>query len=461
MASKHTLSLRGDTFEAIGSYLFSDNSVERAGYLFCRISRTDDETRMIARDFVAVSPGEVVAASTTGMTIASRSYIRAMQRADQNGEAILFVHSHPKGVARFSERDDEQEAPFFEAVYRRVHHDLVHGSIVFADQTTATGRVYYLDGRVAPIDRIRVIGQRFRFFEGTAQAALLPQFFDRQILAFGKATQELLSSLHVGIVGYGGTGSSIGEQLIRLGVGSLTVIDDDVVTETNPARLYGSGTFDRGAKKVGIARRSAERIGFGTRVNAIDGSIAREEICARLRDCDIVFGCTDDQLGRSILTRLALFYYIPVFDVAVSIESEDGHVGGVFGRVTTLVPGAACLFCRKRVRPERIAAESLLLVNPEEYRKRRGERYAEELKEDDPSIIFLTTAISASAVGEFFQRLTGAIGDERTGTELLHLFSDSKLLSTATAPDPDCLCGDMVRWGMGDTAPLLGITWPT
>ena len=33
MASKHTLSLRGDTFEAIGSYLFSDNSVERAGYL--------------------------------------------------------------------------------------------------------------------------------------------------------------------------------------------------------------------------------------------------------------------------------------------------------------------------------------------------------------------------------------------------------------------------------------------
>ena len=41
--------------------------------------------------------------------------------------------------------------------------------------------------------------------------------FDRQVRAFGADIQELLATLRIGIVGNGGTGSPVAEQLIRLG----------------------------------------------------------------------------------------------------------------------------------------------------------------------------------------------------------------------------------------------------
>jgi tRNA A37 threonylcarbamoyladenosine dehydratase len=50
----------------------------------------------------------------------------------------------------------------------------------------------------------------------------------------------LLSNLNVGIVGAGGTGSALAEQLIRLGIGNLIVIDDDVFKSSNINRVYGS-----------------------------------------------------------------------------------------------------------------------------------------------------------------------------------------------------------------------------
>lgn len=455
---RYTLSFREETFRAIGADLFSDMAVERAGYLFCRPSVTRTETRLVAREFIAVAPGDLLSASSTGLSIASRSYVRAMQRADRNGEALFFIHSHPRGVAEFSGTDDEEEPPFFAAVHRRVHHDLVHGSIVFADPETVAGRVYLSNGTTAPIDRFRVVGRRLHFFDHAERGAV-PARFDRQVLAFGKATQRLLSSIHAGVVGYGGTGSSVFEQLMRLGIGKLTVIDDDVVTETNPTRIYGSRTSDAGLKKVEVARRSLDLLGYGTELDAVDGTISHETVCARLRDCDVVFGCTDDQLGRAALTRLALYYYIPVIDVAVSISVDNSHVDGIFGRVTTLVPGGACLFCRRRIQPERIAAESLLLANPEEYRRRRGEDYVVDLDQENPSVIFLTTAVAAGALWEFFRRITGIADAGTTSTETLYLFDRSTLVCTARTPEPDCLCGDPSRQGLGDTSPFLGLGW--
>ena len=71
--------------------------------------------------------------------------------------------------------------------------------------------------------------------------------------------------------------------------------------------------------------------------------------------------------------------------------------------------------------PERIAAESLLLVNPEEYRERRGERYGGGTQGRRSFNHLSYDGHLASAAGSSSNCLTGAIGDERTGTELLHL----------------------------------------
>ena len=61
--------------------------------------------------------------------------------------------------------------------------------------------------------------------------------FDRQILLFGAAGQEKIAAARVAIVGLGGLGSHVAQQLAYLGVRSLVLVDGDCVTRSNLNRL--------------------------------------------------------------------------------------------------------------------------------------------------------------------------------------------------------------------------------
>ena len=122
---------------------------------------------------------------------------------------------------------------------------------------------------------------------------------------------------------------------------------------SNVSRVYGSGVYDEALPKVNITARLAATIGLGTTVNRVHGHLSFKSVARRLLDCDILFGCTDDEWGRSILNRLALWYHLPVFDMGVQIDTDGDTIRGIQGRVTTLLAGAACLFCRRRLSAER------------------------------------------------------------------------------------------------------------
>src|SRR5207244_4164085 len=81
--------------------------------------------------------------------------------------------------------------------------------------------------------------------------------YDRQVRAFGGGVQGILSNLRVGVVGVGGTGSAVAEQLIRLGTGKLYVFDGDRLDDSNLTRVYESGSDQIGLKKVRIVEQSA------------------------------------------------------------------------------------------------------------------------------------------------------------------------------------------------------------
>lgn len=74
--------------------------------------------------------------------------------------------------------------------------------------------------------------------------------YDRQIKfpGFGLKTQKKLQQLHVLVTGVGALGSGIAEQLVRSGVGKITLIDKDVVTFSNLHRQ--SGYIEDDAKKM-------------------------------------------------------------------------------------------------------------------------------------------------------------------------------------------------------------------
>jgi molybdopterin/thiamine biosynthesis adenylyltransferase len=249
------------------------------------------------------------------------------------------------------------------------------------------------------------------------------------------------------------------EQLTRLGVGNLLIADGETFEASNVNRLYGSRVIDGTLPKTKLAERLIADIGVGTKASFITRPISFRSALSEFRSCDVVFGCTDDEWGRSLLTRLAVYYVIPVFDMGVKIDSKDGIIRSIQGRVTTLLPGTACLYCRGRITSERVGYESLRATNPQEAAKQEGEGYLPELGDPAPSVVPFTTTIAAAAIGEFLHRLTGFMGEERNSSETLHLFDSGSIRRNSKPSSEECFCALRANWGRGDVRPLLDTTW--
>ena len=301
-------------YDDLVRHLFSGASSERAAYLLCRWASGQHELRLLARELIPVAEDEVQDASSRHMQISSRSYLRAIKKATGTRQAFVFVHSHPADVPGHSVQDDREELKLFRTAHTRADSAPVHGSVVLSAPDRPVGRVWLPDGSVAPMSTIRVVGNRLRLYrQGRAVEPNL-SLFDRQVRAFGKELQSLLGSMRIGVVGAGGTGSAVCEQLARLGVGEILIADGQNLDSSNVTRVYGSTTADQGRRKVDIQSDYIGRIGIGTQVRSFARHVTYRSVLEEFRFCDVIFGCTDDEWGRtaepagSLLLRSSVRY---------------------------------------------------------------------------------------------------------------------------------------------------------
>jgi molybdopterin/thiamine biosynthesis adenylyltransferase len=454
MTVRYTLTITESLYERLTKEIFAVVGQEGAAYLPCGISSTDEEIRLLARDVIPVKANHYLVRETDCLSIVSDSYVPVAKRAKLNDEAIIFVHSHPEEFPDFSLQDDKEDAKIV-SFFKSRAAQTPHGTMVFNSSESPRARVW--EGEEwKPVERIRIVGREFRFVDRVQGKEPIPTFFDRQVRAFGPDIQRLLKQLHVGVVGAGGTGSATVEQLVRLGVGTISIFDGDTLDDSNVTRIHGSGVGDRTKAKTEIQVEYATRIGLGTKIIPYPKPITDEATAKNLRNCDIIFGCTDKQAPRGTLVRLALYYLIPVFDMAAKIHAEDEVIRGIWGRVTTLLPGEACLFCRSRIDPSVIRAESLPL-DQRDHELEEG--YITGLATEEPAVIMFTTAVAAQAVSEMLHRVTGFMGKERCSTEVLMFFHESRVRTNHESPKPDCLCQQTEKWGRGDRRNFLDLCW--
>jgi molybdopterin/thiamine biosynthesis adenylyltransferase len=281
--------------------------------------------------------------------------------------------------------------------------------------------------------------------------------FDRNIRAFGEGVQRVLASLRVGVIGCGGTGSAVIEQLVRLGVRTFTLFDPDALSATNVTRVYGSTPADVGRLKVDVLGDHIERIAPGAVVERLPQPITVEVIARQLATCDILFGCTDDNAGRLVLSRASTYLMTPVIDCGVLLSSDsDGALVGIDGRVTVLVPGHACLICRGRIDLQRASAE---MLTPEERIKREDEGYAPALGRTEPAVVSFTTGVATTVVNELLERLVG-FGTEPRPSEVLVRFHERELSSNIALPREKHYCDPKAdKLGSGISSPLFEIAW--
>jgi molybdopterin/thiamine biosynthesis adenylyltransferase/rhodanese-related sulfurtransferase len=141
----------------------------------------------------------------------------------------------------------------------------------------------------------------------------------------GEEGQLKLLDSRVLMIGAGGLGSPAALYLAAAGVGTLGIVDGDIVDESNLQRQVIHSTADLGQLKAQSAKETIEGLNPDVKVVTYEERISSENIERILADgWDVIFDGTDNFPTRYLLNDASVWHKIPV--VHGSILSFEGHV---------------------------------------------------------------------------------------------------------------------------------------
>jgi molybdopterin/thiamine biosynthesis adenylyltransferase/rhodanese-related sulfurtransferase len=169
--------------------------------------------------------------------------------------------------------------------------------------------------------------------------------YNRQILIpeIGEAGQRRLLDAKVLLIGAGGLGSPAALYLVAAGIGTIGLVDDDVVHESNLQRQVVHATDRIGQPKTSSARVALEALNPGTKVVEHRERLTAESVERLIGGYDVIVDGTDNFEARYVLNDAAVRLRRPV--VHASVYRWEGQV-------TTLVPfEGPCYRCMYPTRP--------------------------------------------------------------------------------------------------------------
>lgn len=114
------------------------------------------------------------------------------------------------------------------------------------------------------------------------------QMFQRNIGVFTQEEQDKIKSLKIVIIGVGGLGAPTAENLARLGVGELRLVEPDVFEVSNLNRQTGANVDTLGQNKAQAMSELIQKINPKIKVSVISKKIHNEELRKIISDCDII-----------------------------------------------------------------------------------------------------------------------------------------------------------------------------
>lgn len=427
-------------------HLLADPAQERVGVLFAGRHMTSRGWRLLARDWWPADPRDYMVQGAYHLEIEPGLWARAAKRARTTGESIVIAHSHPSDpdVPEFSPTDDAGERRLLPKLEARAPGP--HAALV-ASPGGLKARLYDSDANPMPL----AVGQRVT---PSMPSPGVDARFDRQRMAIGAEGQALLSAMSVAIVGLGGLGSHVVQQLLHLGVGHLVAVDPDRIEPSNLSRVVGARSSDArdGAAKIAIVRRLADELRVSTRLTLIEGDVREPAAVAELLEADFVFGCTDTQLSRLLLNALAHQYYLPMLDLGVELQLG----GSMGGRVSAIGPDGGCLWCWGILSPDGLRVEQLPAELRAEY---VGRGYVTDMNVEQPAVVSINGVIASLGVTEMLRRVTGLAGDHEPAAMLLYRLADGTVRRVGRLSSGCVACAGHTT-GLGELTALPGVASP-
>lgn len=445
-------------FEELRNDLLRENCVdEEAAFLVGGTSDSPGQLNFLIRKVVFVPNDALLSKGPVGLKINPDFISIVLKECRQNNLSLILAHSHPFSSARvgFSGIDDYGENQLFPKIQQRVPNGH-HGTMVFG-QSSIDARIWQQNGtkKTFPVDLIKIIGNTIEIIYPSS-AMNIPSYkpekiYNRQILALTEEGQSLIRQTTVGIVGLGGLGSQIFQQLVHLGVERFVLVDNDSVEESNLPRIVGSTAKDAKLKtpKVEIMTRLGRKINRRIKVVEVMDTIYHNSAASRLRDVDVIFCCTDTMVSRMVLSRISQQYLIPLIDTGIDIQpNTEGGIRRIGGRIMIVYPEGPCLECmgiinQGKLMQETSSSSTIMQRNP----------YIQGHNTSVPSVISFNGVVASLATTEFINLITNCF--ERPNQKIYHVYDGKKgnVHAVQMIPLQKCKICEEVR-ALGDNIEL-------
>lgn len=243
--------------------------------------------------------------------------------------------------------------------------------------------------------------------------------YNRQMLLpwIGQAGQERICASRVLIVGLGALGTVLAELLARAGVGTMLLVDRDIVELSNLQRqtLFDESDAAGSVPKAVAAAQRLRRINSSAAIEPLVMHLDAtnlDDVALRPHRCDLILDGTDNIATRYLLNDFAIRHAIPwVYCAAVGTE----------GRAMPILPGEGpCLRCIFPAPPDPAHLQTC----------------------DTAGVLGSATALAASAASAMAIKILAGRPDLVTAS-LLHadLLSESfRTIGGRSARNPNCPC---------------------
>jgi molybdopterin/thiamine biosynthesis adenylyltransferase len=394
---------RGHLFGGVG---------ERFGFFLAGIAPSDSGPRFCIREYIPIQDDDLETSWESPRDIKLDALLAVVNRAKKTGLAVIENHNHfgSNGSPRFSTIDRTGLKEF--ASYMMTALDGRPYAALVWDQKSVDAVYWEKPDAPKPVSHVVV--------SGNAQSVAVPtsarksqlrsqrhdERMDRQILLLGEDGQTRIGLSRVAVVGLGGLGSHVVQQLGYLGVRDFILVDPDVVDRSNLNRLVGASLKDIGKPKAYVAERMLRQVaGAGDlRVTSLERSAMDPRSFEPLSSSDLIFGCVDNDGARLVLNEISRALVLPYIDISCGVEAKDGVFEEAGGRIAVAIPDGPCLDCMTEI--DRAEA-NYFLASPEKRQQDQELGYVGGWDLKAPSVISFNGVLASAAVSEFLLFTTG------------------------------------------------------
>lgn len=161
----------------------------------------------------------------------------------------------------------------------------------------------------------------------------------------GEHSQADIEHAVVGIVGLGGGGGHVVQQLAHVGFLNYRLFDGDGADESNLNRLVTATEAAVGAATVKVELAKHRILSIRCAADVKTFSCRWQSQPEALHGCDIVFGCVDSFAERRELEIACRRHLVPLIDIGMDVHIAGDEPPRMGGQIILSMPGELCMTC--------------------------------------------------------------------------------------------------------------------